>query len=480
MSQVNAGAGFVYVPSFSEVNQRPQTQAPIPTEQTFLPEPKLVEPPPEPVIKPEPVVTPTPPRYQTSELKADGLKACSWGDPHFVSGDGRKWDNMLLADIVLARSKAGDLEIQSRQEKVAGQSNGVTFNTEAAVRFGKEVIRYDGKSNTLTLDGRKLDLKPGQTVALDGGGFIEKVGNDIRMVSAKGDEVIVKEQGGYIDIHVTLSAGRGDGEVTGGLGRFDADTDAGNDLVMRDGSQTQDVDKFNSEWVVGASESLFGLADREAGKGAAQARVDQAQAKVAELAEAGEAALRKNPMARTVGDKAAITAYEAAKRELDEARKDLQVFENDRTRVLAMQGVASYEQLHDLLLQAIADRGRYQPRAMALSATAAFDPGALSAVDQDILALFQRIQEQEKELRRRLEEDEASRKSSGQPVPRTTPTRMLGPINPGSNATRVLRPTTGAPQAVQTPAAPPNAFSAPVTEPAASLGGGGGARATFR
>ncbi|MEB3237121.1 MAG: hypothetical protein VKO64_05805 [Candidatus Sericytochromatia bacterium] len=477
MSQVNSGSGFVYVPSFSEVNHRPQTQTPVPTEQTFLPEPTLVQPPPEPVIRPEPVPTPQPPRYQTSEIKADGLNACSWGDPHFVSGDGRKWDNMLLADIVLARSKAGDLEIQSRQEQVAGQSNGVTFNTEAAVRFGKEVIRYDGKSNTLTLDGRKLDLKPGQTVALDGGGFIEKVGNDIRMVSAKGDEVTIKEMGAYIDIHVTLSAARGDGEVTGGLGRFDADTDAGNDLVMRDGSQTQDVDKFNSEWVVGASESLFGLADREAGKAAAQNRVDAAEAKVGELAEAGEAALRKNPMARTAADKATVAAYEAAKKELADAQADLQVFENDRARVLAMQGVSSYEQLHDLLLQAIADRGRYQPRAMALSATANFDPGALSAVDRDILALFQRIQEQEKELRRRLEEAEAGRKAAGQPVPRTTPTRMLGPVQPGSPATRMLRPTTGTPQPTPAPVTPPGIFTAPATDLA---GSGGGPRITVR
>lgn len=449
MSQVNGGSprGFVYVPSFAEVPAPQQGRIHIPNEQVALPS------------LPAAPELPSPPRYQTSELKAQGLQACSWGDPHFVSGDGRKWDNMLNADIVLARSKAGDLEIQSRQEKVAGQSNGVTFNTEAAVRFGNQVVRYDGKSNTLTLDGRKIDLKAGMVVPLDGGGFIEKVGSDIRMVSVRGDEVMVKEMGAYIDIHVTLSAARGDGEVTGGLGRFDADTDASNDLVMRDGSQTQDIDQFNSEWVVGAAESLFGLSDREAGRSAAEARVAEAEGRVAELAVAGEAASRKSPLARTASDKTALATYEAAKRDLEEARKDLQVFDNDRARVLAMQGVNSYDQLHDLLVQAIADRGRYQPRAVALAALVSYDPGALSASDREVLALFQRLQEQEAELRRRLEEQESARKAAGQRVLRPTPTRMLNPGLVGSNATRVLRPAAAADAPPVAHAGPPTVFT---------------------
>lgn len=218
--------------------------------------------PPAPEPKPEPKPEPCPP-----EKKAEGLKFKSHGDPHEVSGDGLKFDNQLVGDFIAMKSKSGDLMLQKRHENVGGQNNGVTFNTEASLQTGSDVIHFDSQNNTLTLNGKPTSLANGQTIALPGGGTVTRNGNDYTIKTPQGDRFTFIDQGQYMDIDGELSASRKDGEVIGSLGRFDADSDASNDLVMPDGSVAKDLNQFLEAWRVPYGQRLIpGIAEGDPNK----------------------------------------------------------------------------------------------------------------------------------------------------------------------------------------------------------------------
>jgi hypothetical protein len=214
--------------------------------------PVSAPPAPEPKPEPKPVPPPKKPEDCPPEPKANGLTFKSWGDPHEITGDGLKFDNQLVGDFVAMLSKSGDFELQKRHENVGGQNNGVTFNTEASLKTDGDVVHFDSQNNTLSINGQPANLGNGQTVKLPGGGTVTRNGNNYTINTAKGDTVTFIDQGQYMDIEGKLSDKRADGEVIGSLGRFDADTDASNDLVMPDGTLAKDVDSFLQAWRVGA------------------------------------------------------------------------------------------------------------------------------------------------------------------------------------------------------------------------------------
>ncbi len=200
-----------------------------------------------PVPEPKPEPKPEPPPVKPIE----GQTFKSWGDPHEITGDGLKFDNQLLGDFVALRSKSGDFELQKRHEHVSGHSDGVTFNTEAALKTNGNTIHFDSQHNALTINGTKANLADGQTVAMPGGGSVTRNGNNYTITTAQGDSVTFIDQGNYMDIEGKMSASRGDGEIMGSLGRMDADSDASNDLVLPDGTLAKDVQQFLEAWRVG-------------------------------------------------------------------------------------------------------------------------------------------------------------------------------------------------------------------------------------
>jgi hypothetical protein len=197
----------------------------------------------------------------TSKVKledAKGLSFQSWGDPHEVSGDGLKFDNMGIGYFTAMKSASGDLMVTKRHESVPGLGAvGSTVNTEVGIKAGEDVVKYDTKTNKFYINDKETALKDGEAVNLPGGGKVVKKGNEITVTTPKGDNITIVDQGKYLDLKGTLAASRKDGEVTGSLGRFDADTDASNDLVMRDGSQAANVDSFIKEWTTPDAENLL-------------------------------------------------------------------------------------------------------------------------------------------------------------------------------------------------------------------------------
>lgn len=183
---------------------------------------------------------------------AEGLTFKSWGDPHEVTGDGHKFDNQMVGDFVAMRSKSGDLELQKRHENVNNQKNGVTFNTEASLKTNGDVIHFDSQSDVLSINGKAANLANGQSITLPGGATVTRNGGNYTINTKQGDSFTFTDQGKYMDIEGKLSTSRADGEVIGSLGRFDADSDASNDLVMPDGTMAKDVNQFLEAWRVGA------------------------------------------------------------------------------------------------------------------------------------------------------------------------------------------------------------------------------------
>lgn len=192
------------------------------------------------------------------EVLAKGLSFKSWGDPHEVSGDGLKFDNWKTGTFTALQSKSGDLVLEKKQEHVENTgADGSTVNTEAALKVGSDLIKYTAGTDKLNVNDKDITLKDGESLTLPDGGTLSRKGNNYTVNTPKGDTITVQDKGKYLDFEGQLSAKRGDGEVTGSLGRFDADTDATNDLVKADGTIAKNVEEFLGNWQTNATNSLF-------------------------------------------------------------------------------------------------------------------------------------------------------------------------------------------------------------------------------
>lgn len=194
------------------------------------------------------------------EPKTQGRDFKTWGDPHEVTGDGLKFDNQKFGDFVKMQSKSGDLVLQTRHSQVGSNAN-VKYNTAFALKLSNNNISFDVKNkDKIKLNGEEKDFKPGTSLDLPGGGTISRgADGNISITSAMGDRFNVTVHAQTIDIAGSISSRREDGEVTGSLGTFDADTDTSNDLRDRNGNimDKNNLDAFLEEWRVKDGESLF-------------------------------------------------------------------------------------------------------------------------------------------------------------------------------------------------------------------------------
>lgn len=162
----------------------------------------------------------------------------SWGDPHEVTGDGLKFDNMLTGTFTAFKSASGDLELQKYQEKDDhGRWAGATLNKAAGIKVGENTVSYDIRGDQLSINGKKVSTTPGSVFSLPGGGNVS-VGKDgnITVNTPVGDTITIEKRDGYIDFRGEISSSRPSGSVFGSLGTFDEDTDPTNDLRRPDGS----------------------------------------------------------------------------------------------------------------------------------------------------------------------------------------------------------------------------------------------------
>ena len=225
-------------------------------------------PPPPPVVaQPEPDPLPAPPEpgaptytEQWSDTITGGTFE-SWGDPHEVSGDGLKFDNYKIGTFVAFRSAEGDLELQKRQARLNDKETGI-FNVEASLTVGTNQIAYAAGSNSLTINGQRKSVKPGETYTLPDGtkvtiGFAKNRKGEkqegqpsISIHSPKGDRITLQDQGNYLNFEGAISSRRASGSVFGSLGTFDSDSNPHNDMRFPDGTVTKDVEAFLEAWRV--------------------------------------------------------------------------------------------------------------------------------------------------------------------------------------------------------------------------------------
>lgn len=208
---------------------------------------------------PAPATPPSPPptAWEVGTEPITGRGFSSVGDPHETTGDGKKFDNMKVGDFIKLASASGDFVLQTRQEPWAKNPK-ATVNTEAAVKLGKDVVAYNGKTNTITINGQAREMKVGEEIKLPDGGTVRRTADGVSMTSAKGDKVNILDRGTYIDVGGEVSAQRKDGEIRGSLGAFDADSVGNNDMLGRSGNaQIGDLDKFLEEWRVKGGEGLI-------------------------------------------------------------------------------------------------------------------------------------------------------------------------------------------------------------------------------
>lgn len=225
-------------------------------------------PPPPPVVaQPEPDPLPPPPQPEAptyTEQWSDTITGGtfeSWGDPHEVSGDGLKFDNYKIGTFVAFKSVEGDLELRKRQARLNDKETGI-FNVEASLTVGKNQIGYTAGSNTLTINGQRKSVKPGETYTLPDGtqvsigvaknrkGEKQEGQPSITIRSPKGDRVTLQDQGKYLNFEGEISSRRASGSVFGSLGTFDSDTNKHNDMRLPDGTVTADVEAFLEAWRV--------------------------------------------------------------------------------------------------------------------------------------------------------------------------------------------------------------------------------------
>lgn len=215
---------------------------------------------------------------EAPKIKGGGVT--SVGDPHETTGDGMKFDNMRVGNFVKQRAKSGDFELQTKQEPW-DRNPQATVNTAAAIKVNKtgDVVKIDASKDTISVGGKPITVKDGETFEIPGGGSIKKNGESYEVTSAAGDKVTAMDRGSYMDISSEAGPERRDGDISGSLGRLDSDNEAGNDLVGRDGKPMEDQEKFLDEWTVQPGEDLLGEAP--VGGGAAPAPAVDPNAPVA-------------------------------------------------------------------------------------------------------------------------------------------------------------------------------------------------------
>ncbi len=243
----------------------------------------------------------------TPAEKVKGFHTSSVGDPHETTADGLKFDNMKTGVFVKMRAKSGDFELQTRQDPW-DRNPQATVNTAAAVKVNKggDIVKVDAAKDTITFNGKPIEVKEGEKFEIPGGGSITKSGKGYEITSAAGDKVTTHDRGTYMDITADASPERVDGDVSGSLGALDSDTDMTNDFVARDGKQmdVNNTDAFIEEWRAKGEEDMFG--EKPAG-GAVEAKPADGEAKPVE----GEVKPVEGEAKPAEGDDKALTDIKA-------------------------------------------------------------------------------------------------------------------------------------------------------------------------
>jgi len=134
-------------------------------------------------------------RLDASQLNPGAGNMCiSWGDPHFTSFKGTKFNNYFLGDHLLLKTKR--FTIQVRQRRWGAASVNVLF----AAKINGVIVEANKPSSFLLNRRERINIKIGQTIALKAGGKVERIEKDRWL--------LVSKNGGYADIVFNYYGGK--------------------------------------------------------------------------------------------------------------------------------------------------------------------------------------------------------------------------------------------------------------------------------
>ena len=190
-----------------------------------------------------------------------------WGDVHFTTFDGRKYDLQSFGDFIMAETARNDDDwvVQTRQQPWVKNSSVAVNTAFATLVDGKKVI-FDQKfpNNRLQVGEVDFPLASGETKNI-GDSKIERDGNKYTITYAGNDGIIdvddakltAFDNNNHINIHISDFA-----TMQGLLGNNDGNPN--NDFALRDGTQLpnnltakQIHEKYGESWRVPEGESLF-------------------------------------------------------------------------------------------------------------------------------------------------------------------------------------------------------------------------------
>jgi Ca2+-binding RTX toxin-like protein len=184
-----------------------------------------------------------------------------WGDVHYTTLDGLKYNLQSTGDYVIAETTSGpQFEIQGRAENL-GQAN-VSYLTAVAVEAGDHLIVFDeAKANTMLVDGHAVAFAVGDTLDLGEGVVIGRSTATTHEITTSLDFVQILDHGRYLDLSVHAGAGHAPGSFEGLLGNFDGN--AGNEIALHGGTpvlspSTKLVEGlFADSWRVTADDNML-------------------------------------------------------------------------------------------------------------------------------------------------------------------------------------------------------------------------------
>jgi Ca2+-binding RTX toxin-like protein len=190
-----------------------------------------------------------------------GSTGGGWGDVHYNSFDGFKFNLQSTGDYVIAHATSGpEFEIEGRAENLGHA--GVSYLTAVAVEAGDHLIVFDeAKPSTMLIDGNAVAFAVGDRLDLGDGVAIGRATATTHQIETSFDFVQMTDHGSYLDLSVHAGSARGPGSFEGLLGNLDGN--AKNDFGLPDGTwlvnpSTKVIEGlFADAWRVGPQDNML-------------------------------------------------------------------------------------------------------------------------------------------------------------------------------------------------------------------------------
>ncbi|WP_276576854.1 S8 family serine peptidase [Bradyrhizobium sp. 1] len=190
-----------------------------------------------------------------------GSTGGGWGDVHYTSFDGFKFNLQSTGDYVIAHATSGpEFEVDGRAENLG--HTGVSYLTAVAVEAGDHLIVFDeAKPSTMLVDGHAVTFAVGDRLDLGDGVVIGRATATTHQIETPLDFVDMLDHGSYLDLSVHAGSAREPGSFEGLLGNLDGN--AKNDFGLANGTWLANPNAkvieglFADAWRVGPQDNML-------------------------------------------------------------------------------------------------------------------------------------------------------------------------------------------------------------------------------